>query len=96
MNPTPEQPAAVVNVAAPATSDVPVWAIRLEAKVDVALTQHAARIDGHASELADHETRLREVEQRKTVSPTGLWTAVVGGISGAAALVGIASNVLPH
>lgn len=75
---------------------MPAWAIRLEAKVDVALTQHAARLDTHAAEIADHEARLREVESRRTVSPAGLWAAVLGGVSGAAALVGVITNLLPH
>lgn len=37
---------------------------RLEAKVDVALAQHGARIEAHASDIADHERRIRSVEAR--------------------------------
>ena len=79
----------------PGDALVPVWAVRLEAKVDVILAQHEARIDNHAAELDDHERRIREVEQRKTVSPAALWGAVVGGVGAAAALVGMIAQVLP-
>jgi hypothetical protein len=74
---------------------VPSWAIRLEAKVDVALTQHAGRLDTHAADLADHEARLRQVEQRKTVSPWQLWLAITGGVGTLAALVGLVGPYLP-
>lgn len=93
----------------------PAWAIRLEAKVDVALAQHGARLDNHANDLRDHEarlrtqeareyvtpfvaqdheTRIREVESRKTVSPQALWTVVLGGVTGAAGLFGIVSQLI--
>lgn len=75
--------------------EIPAWAVRLEAKVDVALAQHGSRLDTHASNLADHETRLRVQEARRTVSPTGLWSAVLGGVSGAAAVVAVITNVIP-
>ena len=95
---TPEVPTAPVSVQVTqpvqATDSSPTWAIRLEAKVDVALAQHGARLDNHTADLADHETRIREVEQRKTVSPTALWTAVLGGLSGAGVLVAIFNTLL--
>jgi len=74
--------------------DVPVWAIRLEAKVDVALVQHAARLDTHALDIADHEGRLRAVEGKATVSPLGLWTAVIGGLGGTAALAALINTIV--
>lgn len=45
---------------------------RMETKVDVVLSQHGAKLE-------DHEARLRAVEDRRTVSPTGLWAAVTTG-----------------
>lgn len=71
---------------APIDPDVPAWAVRLEAKVDVALTQHATRLDNHAADIADHETRIRAQEQRRTVSPQALWGAVVSAVTVASAL----------
>lgn len=64
---------------------------RLEAKIDVALARQAASIDKHADQLADHETRLRELEATPTVSPRTLWTTVASIIAAAAALY----NFLP-
>ena len=41
--------------------------IRLEAKLDVALAQHGAKLETHGQELVDHETRIRAVEGRPVV-----------------------------
>lgn len=57
---------------------VDVLLARIEAKVDVALERHGARLDEHSRALTDHETRLRTVESRRTVAPWQLWTAIVG------------------
>lgn len=38
---------------------------RLETKIDLVLSQHGQRIE-------DHESRIRAVEERKTVSPSQL------------------------
>lgn len=73
---------------------VPAWAIRMEAKIDVALTQHTARLDNHAQDIADHEARLREVEQRKTVSPWQLWLAISGGIGALGAVIAVVVSLL--
>jgi hypothetical protein len=56
---------------------------RMEAKVDVALAQHGARLDNVETDMTDHEARLRTLEAKQTVSPGKLWTAV----SGASALL---------
>jgi hypothetical protein len=61
---------------------------RLEAKVDVVLAQHGAKIDAHASDLQDHEERLRVLEARPTVSPRVLWTTVASIITALAAVLG--------
>lgn len=76
--------------------DMPGWAIRLEAKVDAYAAQQAQRLETHAADLADHEKRirdleqtqpemakerLREVENRKTVSPAALWAATASGVT---------------
>jgi hypothetical protein len=76
---------------------------RLEAKVDVALGDHANRLESQGRDLADHENRLRAIEARPvieekrvrdlelrpTVTPAGLWSAVLG----AATVVGVAVTV---
>lgn len=59
---------------------------RMEAKVDVALAQHGAKIDSLTADGQDHEVRLRAIESRPTVTPGGLWAAVLGGIGGFVAL----------
>ncbi|QZN86601.1 hypothetical protein [Cellulomonas sp. C5510] len=51
---------------------------RVEAKIDVVLAQHEAKLEAHGHHLADHETRLRALEARSTVSPRALWTTVSG------------------
>ena len=65
---------------------MPSWAVRLEAKVDIALTQHAGRLDRHDEIDDDHERRLRSLEQRSTVAPWQLWTAFATAIPIALAL----------
>lgn len=52
---------------------------RLEAKVDVALAQHGADLSALSRDRDDHEKRLRAIEERRTVSPGGLWAAIGGG-----------------
>ena len=70
----------------PDTDSVPVMLARLEGKVDVALAQQGAKLDGHAAEIADHESRLRAVEAKPTVSPRTLWT-VIGSVIAAFATI---------
>jgi hypothetical protein len=60
---------------------------RMETKVDVVLTQHGAKLE-------DHETRLRVVEDRRTVSPAALWTAVTTGAGLVFGAVTLFSNLL--
>jgi hypothetical protein len=75
---------------------MPAWAIRLEAKLDLATSQQAQRLDNHGETLTDHENRvrglerdmphdaharLRAVEERKTVSPAQLWTVCASGVA---------------
>lgn len=50
-------------------SPVLIMFTRLEAKLDVALAQHGAKLDQHGSDIADHETRIRGVEARP-IAPT--------------------------
>ncbi len=50
---------------------------RMEAKVDIALAQHGAEIKTQGQTVDDHETRLRVLEAKSTVSPRTLWTTVV-------------------
>lgn len=45
---------------------------RLEAKVDVALAQHGAKIDAHASELGELRQRVQRVEDRPIASVEGV------------------------
>lgn len=62
---------------------MPAWAVRLETKVDIVLTQHG-------TQLADHEVRLREMQQGlsnlRYVTPAQLWAGIVSSIAGAAGL----------
>lgn len=56
----------------PEVETVPGWAIRLEAKVDVALARLADQAERHGGDLDDHETRLRALESTPNVTPKGL------------------------
>ncbi|GAA2843942.1 hypothetical protein Acy02nite_68540 [Actinoplanes cyaneus] len=49
---------------------------RLEGKVDAALATQGAQLAEHGRRLDDHEPRLRAVENRPTVSPRAMWTAL--------------------
>lgn len=75
---------------------MPAWAIRLEAKLDLATQQQAQRLDNHGETLNDHEgrirgierdmphdahNRLRHVEERKTVSPAQLYGATASALT---------------
>jgi hypothetical protein len=75
-----------VVIADTASSNVPVMLSRLEAKLDVALAHQGAKLDSHDATLDDHETRLRTVEARPTVSPRVLWATVASGVGVLAAL----------
>lgn len=48
---------------------VQVFAARIEAKLDVALAQHGAKLDEHGRRLADVEIRVRAIESRPRVEP---------------------------
>jgi hypothetical protein len=50
----------------------PGWAIRLEAKLDVALAQHGARLDEQAKDLVEISTRLDRIEDRPVATPEGM------------------------
>lgn len=63
--------------------DVRVWFARLEAKLDVALATHGARLEQHGRDISQlchdvegHDSRLRELETRPVVSPKAVWTAI--------------------
>lgn len=64
-----------------AADSVPVTLARLEGKVDAALAQQGVTIAGHAADIADHETRLRAVEVKPTVSPRQLWTVIGSAVA---------------
>lgn len=87
---------------------MPAWAIRLEGKLDLVTQQQAQRLDNHGETLNDHETRLRAterdmphdahsrlraVEERKTVSPAQLWTVTASGVGVLAGLVTLVQKV---
>lgn len=67
--------------------DMPGWAIRLEAKVDVALSQHGSDIQRLDKGYDDHEQRLRSQEAKPTVSPKALFAAVASAVGLALGLV---------
>lgn len=60
---------------------------RMETKLDLVIGQHS-------TQLSDHETRLRVVEDRRTVSPTGLLSAAVGIITVLGGGLALLQNVL--
>lgn len=62
---------------------------RMEGKLDNVLGKHEAL----AGSVDDHETRLRAIEAKSTVSPLGLWTVVLGSLTGFAALLTIYANL---
>lgn len=62
---TPEIP---VQPPAP-NNELIVTLTRLEAKVDVVLATHDAKLEAHSKDLSDHETRLRGLESQPTVGP---------------------------
>lgn len=53
---------------------------RMEAKVDVALAQHASDLKNQGANITDHEARLRTLETTPTVSPRVLWTTVASAL----------------
>jgi hypothetical protein len=75
------------TTATPTEANLLIAFTRMETKVDVVLTQHGAKLE-------DHETRLRVVEDRRTVSPAALWTAVTTGSGLVFGAVTILLNVL--
>jgi hypothetical protein len=95
----------------PTDEGMPAWAIRLEAKLDLATSQQAQRLDNHGETLTDHEnrvrglerdmphdahSRLRAVEERKTVSPAQLWTVTASGIGALGALLALVQKITGH
>ena len=81
-SPTPTTPTATATEA-----NLLIAFTRMETKVDVVLTQHGQKLE-------DHEARLRVVEDRRTVSPTALWTAVTTGAGLVFGAVTLFSNLL--
>lgn len=57
----------------PQSSDLRLDFARLEGKVDVVITRHDLRIEQLEQARADHEERLRVLEQVEVVTPKGLW-----------------------
>ena len=60
----------------------------LIAKQEAAESRRDEDRSTHDGRLTDHENRLRVVEARRTVSPLGLWSVVLGAIG---ALAGLAA-----
>lgn len=53
---------------------------------------NAARVAEAANlrkDVDDHETRIRTLEDRRTITPLGLWSVVLGAIAAVAAIAGI-------
>lgn len=83
--------------------EVPGWAIRLEAKVDVALTRHGAALETLARDIVtvraegdrrdtqiEHlDKRLDQVERTPVVTPKGLAATVVTTVTGVAAFIAL-------
>jgi hypothetical protein len=91
MSSTTDEPivvAAAQTGATPAEANLLIAFTRMETKVDVVLTQHGQKLD-------DHELRLRKVEDRPTVSPRALWTAVCSAVAACAALLTVLDKLQP-
>ena len=61
--------------------------------MDVALADHGGEIRALKDWKRDAESRLRDVEQRKTVAPWQLWTAVLGAFGGIATMLQILDHL---
>lgn len=59
--------------------------VAVDAKVDSV----DAKVDSLIEDKKDHESRLRVLEQRKTIAPWQLWTAVGSGVTVFGAIVAI-------
>ena len=92
MSPQPEHQIPTVAVT---TTDagVAVTLARMEAKIDVVLAQHEAKIEQHSDNLQDHEERLRALEAKPTVSPRVLWTTVASIIAAVATVAPLLSRL---
>jgi hypothetical protein len=62
---------------------MPSWAVRLETKVDLVLSQHSSKLDDHEARIRAQESR---VESLRFVSPGQLWSGIVAAIAGSAGL----------
>lgn len=51
-------------------------------------------VSGLPAKVDDHETRIRILEARKSISPAQLWTAVVTGLGSIATSLAILNNIL--
>lgn len=54
------------------TDAVPVWAVRLEAKLDVALAQHGAKLDEHSRDLTQLDNRVSDLEDAPKATPEAM------------------------
>jgi hypothetical protein len=53
-------------------ADVRVMFARLEAKLDVAITQHTEKLERHGSEIADLRAIVRKIDERPVAHPEGV------------------------
>lgn len=66
-----------------ATDSLAVIVARMETKLDIVINQHA-------TQLTDHEARLRHIEQ---INPIG-WKALFGGIGSGLGIAAVAISVM--
>lgn len=70
---------------------MPVWAARLETKVDLVLSQHGTKLD-------DHELRIRAIDDalkaQRYVTPAQFWAGFLGAIAAASGLVTLLNWIL--
>jgi hypothetical protein len=76
--------------------DAPSWAVRLEAKIDVALIQQGAtissiheKVDGLHAAVGDHDSRLDVLERSNFITPKGLAYTIVSTLTGVAAFIAL-------
>jgi hypothetical protein len=81
----------------PEDDDMRVWLVKLEAKLDVALGTHGARLDAHEVILRDHSSSIQRLSETvaehttalrvQAATPSFSWARVLQGAGTAAALL---------
>ncbi|HEY0774178.1 MAG TPA: hypothetical protein VGD51_08865 [Nocardioidaceae bacterium] len=60
----------------------------------VILARMEVKLDHALASQADHEQRIRVLEDKKTVSPFQLWTVTASGVATLGVIAGLASKII--